>query len=46
MDNRRRAEGIDGMDYAAIDDHLASPLDDQAVPVDRARPIDDEDDIT
>jgi sec-independent protein translocase protein TatC len=46
LDRRRRARGVDGMDYDALDDDLASPLRDRNDPVDRARRLDDEDDIT
>ena len=34
VDRRRRREGIDGLDYAALDDDEASPLDTTATPLD------------
>jgi len=41
-DRRRRRAGIDGLDYASLDDDESSPLDDRAGPLDdRAGPLDD-----
>jgi sec-independent protein translocase protein TatC len=40
MDKRKRARGVDGLDYDSLDDDSASPLDNSA------RPLDTDDDIT
>jgi hypothetical protein len=47
-DRRRRLEGVDGLDYAALADDTASPLpvgpaapDEDPVPVDAAAPLED-----
>jgi Twin arginine targeting (Tat) protein translocase TatC len=40
LDKRRRERGVDGINYSALDDDLASSMDEHA------SPIDDEDDIT
>jgi sec-independent protein translocase protein TatC len=45
LDRRRRRAGVDGVDYDAIDDDSASPIDRDG-PVGPARPVDDDDDIT
>ena len=34
VDRRRRLQGIDGLDYSALDDDEASPLDTTASPLD------------
>jgi sec-independent protein translocase protein TatC len=46
MDRRRRRAGVDGLDYDAIDDDAASPLDDRPESPSRPSRVDDEDDIT
>jgi sec-independent protein translocase protein TatC len=46
MDRRRRRAGVDGLDYDAIDDDAASPLDDRPESLSRPSRVDDEDDIT
>jgi sec-independent protein translocase protein TatC len=46
MDRRRHRAGVDGVDYAGLDDDAASPLDDRPERIDGPRPIHDEDDVT
>lgn len=44
LDRRRRARGVDGVDYDTLDDDLASPLDETSSAIDQAGPLDDDPD--
>lgn len=46
LDRRRRRAGVDGLDYDAVGDDAASPLDDRPEGIARPGHLDDEDDIT